>query len=70
MKSRISLIMGLIGLKPLEVFALELEKMLYLTVYFLAFTNINQSAPNLIKMYMTIRSEMTSIMGLIGPERR
>ena len=34
----------------------------------LASTNINQSAPNLVKMYMTIRSQMNLIMELIGPE--
>ena len=34
----------------------------------LASTNINQSTPNLVKMYMTIRSRMRSIMELIGPE--
>ena len=34
----------------------------------LASTNINQSAPNLVKMYMTIRSRMNSIMELIGPK--
>ena len=34
----------------------------------LAFTNIDQSAPNLIRMYMTIRSRMSSTMELIGPE--
>ena len=34
----------------------------------LASTNINQSAPNFVKMYMIIRSQMTSIMELIGPE--
>ena len=37
-------------------------------VYTLASTNINQSAPNLVKMYVTIRSRMGSIMDLIGPE--
>ena len=37
-------------------------------VYTLASTNINQSAPNLIKLYMTIRSHMSFIMELIGPE--
>ena len=37
-------------------------------VYTVASTNINQSAPNLVKMYMTIRSRMRSIMDLIGPE--
>ena len=30
-------------------------------VYTLATTNINQSAPNLVKMYVTIRSRMRSI---------
>ena len=34
----------------------------------LASTNINQSAPNLVKIYMAIRSRMSSIMELIGPE--
>ena len=34
----------------------------------LASTNINQSALNLVKMYVTIRSRMRSIMDLIGPE--
>ena len=34
----------------------------------LASTNINQSAPNLVRMYMTTRSRMNYIMGLIGPE--
>ena len=36
-----------------------------LIVNTLAFTNIDQSAPNLVKMYMTIRSQMSSIMDLI-----
>ena len=40
----------------------------HLIVYTLASTNINQSAPNLGKIYITIRSRMSSIMGLIGPE--
>ena len=34
----------------------------------LASTNIYQSAPNLAKMYMTIRSRMSSVMELIEPE--
>ena len=29
---------------------------------------MNQSSPNLVKMYMTVRSRMRSIMELIGPE--
>ena len=47
---------------------MNLEKLLYLTVYTLASTNIDQSAPNLVKMYMTIGPRMSSIMDLIGPE--
>ena len=34
----------------------------------LASTNNNQSSPNLVKMYMTIRFRMSLIMELIGPE--
>ena len=34
----------------------------------LASTNIDQSAPNLVKMYMTIRSRMSSITEVIGPK--
>ena len=34
----------------------------------LASTNINQSAPNLVRMYMTIRFQMSTITELIGPE--
>ena len=37
-------------------------------VYTLASTNINQSAPNLVQMYMTIRAQMSSIMEQIGLE--
>ena len=37
-------------------------------IYTLASTNINQSAPNLVKMYVTIRSPMCLIVDLIGPE--
>ena len=39
-----------------------------MTVFALSCTNIDQSAPNLVKMYVTIRSRMSSIMDLIGPE--
>ena len=47
---------------------MNLEKFLNLTVYTLASTNIDRSAPNLVKMYITIRSRMSSIMDLIGLE--
>ena len=39
-------------------------------VYLLASTNINQSAPDLVKIYTTLRSWMSSIMGLIGHNQR
>ena len=64
-----SLIMDVIRPEHLELFALELGKFAELDfVYTLASTNINQPVPNLVKMNTTIRSRMSSIMDLIGPE--
>ena len=61
--------MGQIEPEHPEFFALEFRKIVESDfVYTLASTNINQSAPNLVKMYVTIRSRMSSIMDLIGPE--
>ena len=61
--------MGQIEPEHPELFALEFGKIAeYDFVYTLASTNIDQSAPNLVKMYMIIRSRMSSIMDLIGPE--
>ena len=52
-----------------ELFALEFGKIAETDfVYTLAFPNIDQSAPNLVKMYRTIRSQMSSIIDLIGAE--
>ena len=69
MKSRMSSIMGQIKPEHPELFALEFEKIPESDfVYTLASTNVNQSAPNLVKMYVTIRSRMSLIMDLIGPE--
>ena len=52
-----------------ELFFLEFRKIAESDfVYTLASTNINQSTPNLVKMYVTIRSRMTLIMDLIGAE--
>ena len=47
---------------------LNLEKMLNMTFYTLSSTNIDQSAPYLVKMYVIIRYRMSSIMDLIEPE--
>ena len=68
-KSQMSLIMGQMELEHLELFALEFGKIAESDfVYTLASTNIDQPTPNLVKMYVTIRSRMSSIMDLIGPE--
>ena len=61
-----SLIMDLIGFDLSELSALELENLLNMTAYTLASTNINQLTPNLVKMYVIIRSQMSLIMDLIG----
>ena len=64
-----SLIMGLIEPEHPKLFALELGKIAESDfVYTIVSTNINQSAPNLFKMYLTIRSQMILIMDVIGPE--
>ena len=64
-----SLIMGQIEPEHSKLFALEFEKIAeYDFVYTLSSTNIDQSAPNLVIMYGTIRSRMSVIMDLIGPE--
>ena len=68
-RSRMSSIMGQIEPEHLELFALEFRKIAqYDFVYTLASTNINQSAPNLVQMCMTIRARMSLIMELIRPE--
>ena len=69
MRAQISSIMGQIEAEHLELFALEFGKIAESDfVYTLASTNIDQSALNLVKMYMTIRSQMSSIMDLIRQE--
>ena len=61
--------MGQIELEHSELFALEFGKIAeYDLVYTLASTNINQLTPNLVKMYVIIRSQMSLIMDLIGFE--
>ena len=54
----------------LELFALELGKIAAFDfVYSLTSTNINQSAPNLVTMYMRIRPQMSLIMGQVIPDQ-
>ena len=67
-RSRMSLIMGQIEPEHPELFAHEFGKIAeYDFVYTLSSTNIDQSVPNLLKMYVIIRSRMSSIVDLIGP---
>ena len=63
-------ITGLIGLERPQLFALELGK--YAEVHFiytLASTDSNQSALNSVKMYVTNKSLISSIMSQIGSDR-
>ena len=69
MRAQMSMIMGQIEPEHPELFALEFGKIAESDfVYSLASTSIDQSTPNLVKMYMTIRSQMSSIIDLIGQE--
>ena len=68
-KSQMSSILGQIKSEHPKLFALEFGKIAESDfVYTLASTNTDQSTPNLVKMYMTIRLRMILIMDLIGPE--
>ena len=52
-----------------ELFALEFGKIAESDfVYTLTSTNINQSPPNIVKIYVTIRFRMNWIMDLIGTQ--
>ena len=69
-KSQMISILGQIESEHPKLFALEFGKIAESDfVFTLASTNIDQSAPNLVKMYMTIRLRMSLIMDLIGPEQ-
>ena len=64
-----SLNMGQIESEHPEFFALEFGKIAESDfVYTVASSNIDQSKSNLVKMYVTIRFQTSSIMDLIGPE--
>ena len=64
-RSRMSSNMGQIEQEHLELFALDFEKIAeYDFVYTLSSINSDQSAPNLVKMYVIIRSRMSLIMDL------
>ena len=63
-RSRMSLIMDLIGAELSELFALEFAKISE-SVDTLASTNVDQWVQNMVTIYMTVRSWMISIMGQI-----
>ena len=68
-KSQMNSIMGQMESEHPELFALEFRKIAESDfVYTPASTNIDQSAPNLVKMYMTLRSRMSSIIDVIRLE--
>ena len=68
-KSQMSPILGQMESEHPELFALEFGKIAESDfVYTPAYTNINQSAPNLVKMYVNIRLRMSFIKDVIRPE--
>ena len=68
-RSQMSSIMEQIKPEHPELFVFEFRKIAESDfVYTVASTNINQSAPNLVKMYVAIRSWMRLIMDLLVPE--
>ena len=68
-RSRMSSIMGQIDENIRSYLPLNLKKIAEIDfVYSLPSTNMNQSAPNLVKLYVIIKSLMSSIMDLIGPK--
>ena len=68
-KSRMSSILGQVESEHPKLFALQFGKIAESDfVYTLASTNIDQSTPNLVRMYMTIRLRMRLIIDLIALE--
>ena len=65
-RSQMSLNLYLVSQEKPQLFALR-KIAAFNFIYTLVSTNINQSAPNVVKISMTIRSCMTSIKGQIGP---
>ena len=69
-RSRMRSIMGQIEPEHPELFDLEFGKTAESDFFYtLASTNINQSTPNLVIMYMSIRSQMSLIMGQVIPDQ-
>ena len=65
-RSRMSLIMDLIRPELYELFALEFASIAESDfVYILASTNVDQFVPNMVTIYMTLRSWLSWIKGQI-----
>ena len=64
-----SSVMGPLGAEQLELFSLELGKIAASDFVYSPSTNINQSAPNLVPLCMSIRSQMSLIMGQVIPDQ-
>ena len=68
-RSWMSLIMDLIELELSEYFSLEFAKDAESNfVYTLATANVDQLVPNMVLMYVTVRSWKSSFINLIGTE--
>ena len=70
-RSQMRSIMEQIKPEHLELFVLEFGKIAesdFVYTLIIASTNINRSAPKLVKMYVTIKARMRLIMDLIRPE--
>ena len=63
-----SSIMDVIRPELSELSTLELENFPYLTLFTLTSANIEQSVPNLVTIYMPIKSRISLIIGQIEPE--
>ena len=61
-RAQMSLIMDLNGPELSELFALKLENLPYLSLFTLSSANIDQSLPNLVTIYMPIKSQMSLIL--------
>ena len=65
-RSQMSLIMGHIKAEHPGLFALEFAKIAESDfVYTLAFTNVDQLVPNMVTIYITLRSRISWIIGQI-----
>ena len=63
-RSRMSLIIDSIGAELSELFALEFANIAESDfIYTLVSTNVDQRVPNMVTIYMTMRSWMSTIIG-------